>query len=59
MKHGRMERPDVGGRVESDVVGPGRGGRTSRQPKTAAMLRLLLGEDLETVSRSLGVTPPP
>ena len=35
---------------------PGRGGRLSRQRKTAAALRLLRGEDLETVSRSLGVT---
>src|SRR5215472_345546 len=49
-----------------DAVGPstptgaaspgGRGGRMSRQRKTAAVLRLLRGEDLETVSRSLGVT---
>ena len=28
----------------------------SRQRKTAAVLRLLRGEDLETVSRNLGVT---
>ena len=28
----------------------------SRQRKTASVLRLLRGEDLETVSRSLGVT---
>ena len=40
----------------SEAVGPGRGGRMSRQRKTAAVLRLLRGEDLETVSRSLGVT---
>src|ERR687886_2234167 len=33
-----------------------RGGRMSRQRKTAAVLRLLRGEDLELVSRSLGVT---
>ena len=39
-----------------DAVGPGRGGRMSRRRKTAAVLRLLRGEDLETVSRSLGVT---
>jgi transposase len=32
------------------------GGRMSRQRKTAAVLRLLRGEDLETVSRSVGVT---
>src|SRR3712207_4046622 len=40
----------------SGEVGPGRGGRMSRQRKLAAVLRLLRGEDLETVSRSLGVT---
>src|SRR6185437_5572889 len=34
----------------------GRGGRMSRQRKTAAVLRLLRGEVLETVSRELGVT---
>ena len=33
-----------------------RGGRMSGQRKTAAVLRLLRGEDLETVSRGLGVT---
>ena len=36
--------------------GPGRGGRMSRQRKRDAVLRLLRGEDLEAVSRSLGVT---
>ena len=40
----------------SGEVGPGRGGRMSRQRKTAAVLRLLRGEDLEVVSRALGVT---
>ena len=44
--------PDSCGRSAS----PGRGGRMSRQRKTAAVLRLLRGEDLETVSRGLGVT---
>jgi transposase len=39
-----------------DAAGPGRGGRMSRQRKRDAVLRLLRGEDLETVSRSLGVT---
>ena len=34
----------------------GRGGRMSRQRKRDAVLRLLRGEDLETVSRGLGVT---
>lgn len=41
---------------ESGGAAPGRGGRMSRQRKTGAVLRLLRGEDLETVSRSLGVT---
>ena len=40
----------------SGEVGPGRGGRMSRRRKTAAVLRLLRGEDLETISRALGVT---
>ena len=38
------------------AAGPGRGGRMSRQRKRDAVLRLMRGEDLETVSRSLGVT---
>src|SRR5438105_327201 len=37
-------------------VGGGRGGRMSRERKRDAVLRLLRGEDLETVSRLLGVT---
>ena len=40
----------------SGAAGPGRGGRMSRQRRRDAVLRLLRGEDLETVSRSLGVT---
>ena len=36
--------------------GLGRGGRMSRQRKHETVLRLLRGEDLELVSRSLGVT---
>jgi transposase len=40
----------------SVAVALGRGGRMSRQRKSAAVLRLLRGEDLETVSRELGVT---
>src|SRR4051794_41688613 len=40
----------------SGAAAPGRGGRMSRQRKTAAVVRLLRGEDLETVSRELGVT---
>jgi transposase len=50
-------RPDEAARAqESGAAVLGRGGRMSRQRKTAAVLRLLRGEDLETVSRSLGVT---
>src|SRR5215467_277996 len=41
---------------EDGCVGPGRGGRMSRQRKRDAVLRLLRGDDLETVSRALGVT---
>ena len=40
----------------SGAVALGRGGRMSRQRKSAAVLRLLRGEDLETVSREPGVT---
>jgi len=46
-----QERPQGSG-----AAAPGRGGRMSRQRKTSAVLGLLRGEDLETVSRSLGVT---
>ena len=45
----------TGTRTSSSAVGFG-GGRMSRQRKRDAVLRLLRGEDLETVSRSLGVT---
>ena len=48
---GDAERPQGSG-----AAAPGRGGRMSRQRKTGAVLRLLRGEDLELVSRSLGVT---
>ena len=48
---GDAERPH-----QSGAAAPGRGGRMSRQRKTTAVLRLLRGEDLETLSRSLGVT---
>ena len=50
-------RPSAAERApESGAAALGRGGRMSRQRKTAAVLRLLRGEDLETVSRELGVT---
>ena len=42
--------------TNTDAVGPGRGGRMSRPRKREAVLRLLRGEDLEMVSRALGVT---
>lgn len=55
--HVTAERPSAAERPqESGAAALGRGGRMSRQRKTAAVLRLLRGEDLETVSRSLGVT---
>jgi transposase len=51
MRPGAAKRPQ-----ESGAAAPGRGSRMSRGRKTAAVLRLLRGEDLETVSRGLGVT---
>src|SRR4051794_15933606 len=48
---GEADRPQ-----EPSATALGRGGRMSRQRKSAAVLRLLRGEDLETVSRELGVT---
>src|SRR3954470_24632629 len=45
--------------TDASVVGPGRGGRMSRPRKREAVLRLLRGEDLETVSRALGGTAAP
>ena len=40
----------------TEASGPGRAGRMSRRRKRDAVLRLLRGEDLEMVSRPLGVT---
>ena len=45
-----MAEPDKGG----DVLG--QGGRMTLRRKTEAVLRLLRGEDLELVSRDVGVT---
>src|SRR3954449_11533131 len=42
--------------ADTDGTGLGRGGRMSRQRKREAVLRLLRGEELELVSRALGVT---
>ncbi len=48
-----MTPPPAG---ERPAPGLGRGGRMSRRRKLGAVLRLLRGEDLELVSRELGVT---
>lgn len=42
--------------LKNDAKRPGHGGRMSRRCKKEAVLRLLRGEDLEMVSRELGVT---
>jgi transposase-like protein len=42
--------------ITKEAPGLGCGGRMSRQRKLKAVLRLLRGEDLELVSRELGVT---
>ena len=42
--------------TDAGVTSLGRGGCISRQRKRDAVLRLLRGEDLELVSRALGVT---
>jgi transposase len=42
--------------TERTGVGLSRGGRMSRKRKRDAVLRLLRGEDLEILSRALGVT---
>ena len=42
--------------MDAGATSLGRGGRMSRQRKRDAVLRLLRGEDLELVSRALGVT---
>ena len=51
---GRKQRGAVERGIEA--TGLGRGGRMSRQRKTAAVIRLLRGEDLETLARALGIT---
>ena len=43
-------------RATGAVAGRGRGGRFSARRKRAVVLRLLRGEDLESVSRELGIT---
>ncbi len=48
-----MTPPPAG---ERPAPGLGRGGRMARRRKLGAVLRLLRGEDLELVSRELGVT---
>ncbi len=48
--------PPVALRAPAATAGRGRGGRFSVGRKSDAVMRLLRGEDLETVSRELGVT---
>ncbi len=43
-------------RATGDAAGRGRGGRFSARRKRETVLRLLRGEDLESVSRELGIT---
>ena len=43
-------------RATGDTAGRGRGGRFSVGRKREVVLRLLRGEDLESVSRELGIT---
>jgi transposase len=57
MTESSKERPSAAERPpESGAAALGRGGRMSRQRKRDAVLRLLRGEHLDTVSRALGVT---
>ena len=59
MTNGTTEQPgSVKGGCGATGEGPGlgHGGRMSRPRKREAVLRLLRGEDLELVSRRLGVT---
>ena len=58
-----MGKPDQGAaaaegarRATGDAAGNGRGGRFSARRKRETVLRLLRGEDLESVSRELGIT---
>ncbi len=50
---GRVERTQ---HADGDEPAPGRRRRMSAKRKQGAVLRLLRGEDLELVSRELGVT---
>ena len=57
-----MGKPDQGSaaaegarRATGDAAGPGRGGRLSVGRKREVVLRLLRGEDLESVSRAVGI----
>ena len=58
-----MGKPDQGSaaaegarRATGDTAGPGRSGRFSVGRKREVVLRLLRGEDLESVSRAVGIT---
>src|SRR3712207_3639100 len=57
MATNETERPGAAERpAESGAAAPGRGGGSARQRKRPAVHGPLRGEDLETVSRALGVT---
>jgi len=59
MANGERQRPgslERAAEASGEDLGRGRGGRMSRPRKRDAVLRLLRGEELETVSHSLGVT---
>jgi len=51
-----QHRGHPGARTVADTSNSGDRGRFSARRKTDAVLRLLRGEDLELVSRELGVT---
>ena len=60
---GAVQKPDQGAaaaegarRAIGDAAGNGRGERFSARRKRETVLRLLRGEDLESVSRELGIT---
>ncbi len=55
-KQGQGSAAEGARRATGGVAGRGRGGRFSVSRKSEAVMRLLRGEDLETVSRDLAVT---
>ena len=51
-----MGKPDQESAATGETAGRGRGGRFSTGRKREVVLRLLRGEDLESVSRAVGIT---